>query len=179
MKNPNKFETKSTECNIGDEELEIFQLEYKSVLEKNEDLKKELQKYRIDFEIIEQELKKQNQICSLTENLQSELDEAHKLKLKLERENEDLEIELEKYRMELEIIQEELKTQSTEYIPKLKTDLENLNFQKQVLILELEEAKNQNEKFIEKLKLNDENEAGLNERIAELENNQKEVILFF
>ncbi|XP_051165174.1 flagellar attachment zone protein 1-like [Leptopilina boulardi] len=156
--------------------MKILQLEYESLMEKNMDLQKELRKYRIDFELIEQELKKQNEICLLRENLQTELDNVQKLKTELEKNNENLVIELEKYKVEYEMIQEELKQQNTEYIPKLRSDLENMDFQKQALITELEEMRNHNERLIEKLKLNDDKEDRLNERISELENNQKEMI---
>lgn len=170
LKNSNDLETK-------EEEMKILQLEYESLMEKNMDLQKELRKYRIDFELIEQELKKQNEICLLRENLQTELDNVQKLKTELEKNNENLVIELEKYKVEYEMIQEELKQQNTEYIPKLRSDLENMDFQKQALITELEEMRNHNERLIEKLKLNEDKEDRLNERISELENNQKEVFL--
>ncbi|XP_033227458.1 myosin-2 heavy chain-like isoform X2 [Belonocnema kinseyi] len=173
------FLTKSVECKISDQEIECLQQKSNSLMEENANLKTELEKYRMDFEIIKEELQKQSEVCLCIPDLKSELqklsNEAMKLKSELEKENEDLKLELKKCQVEFHIVEEELKKQSEECIPNLKSELERLNSENEQLNSELEGGRKLNEELMEKLQIAKDKGIKLEERLLKLDVNQREI----
>ena len=144
-------------------------------------LKSELEKYKMDFEIFEQELRKQSENCMCIPNLKFKFDrlsdEAWQLKSNLKKKNNHLMTQLEEYKMEFEIIGNEIKNKSEECfcISNIKAEQEKLYTKNQTLITNLEKEKYNSAKLIEKMRIAEKKVIKLEEKLFDLDSNQREV----